>query len=239
MINASLTKPGSDEFKSGMTREEMDDYFRKNERIIHSILQNYAMPHGEADRDDMYQYASLGFFKGMATFDESLGVKLSTYCYQCAENEIKQYFRRISAQARKGTVIPLDAEAMGSEGDGNRLLLDILDVPEGGINPNTQTPEEMAEYSVLIQEVLRLCNTILTETERKVLYSSIYGHTQEETADDLHISQANVSKNLNIAKSKLLLALTEAGLIPKLQPKRPRKPRTRKNNRKNPDAESA
>ena len=88
MTSERLTKPGSDEFISGMTREEMDAYYRKNERMLHSLLSKYAMPHGEADRDDMLQLAALGFFKGMATFDASLGVKMSTYCYQCAENEV-------------------------------------------------------------------------------------------------------------------------------------------------------
>lgn len=212
--NNSLMKAGTDEFKSGMTTEEMDEYFRKNKRMIHSILNNYAMPHGEADRDDMFQYASLGFFKGMATFDPNMGVKLSTYCYQCAENEVKQYFRRISAQARSALVIPLDAEACteGSGEDG-RLLLDVLEIPEGGINPNPQTPEDAAEYSGLVQEIQRLAGTILTDIERKVLSLTVYGHTQVEIAKRLHISQANVCKNLNVAKGKLAVALEEEGFI--------------------------
>lgn len=229
MNNASLMKPGSqDEFRSGMTREEMDTYYRKNERMLHSLLNNYVMPHGEADRDDMLQCAALGFFKGMATYDETMGVKLSTYCYQCADNEVKQYFRRISAQARRATVIPLEAEVFGDEGASSRLLLDVLDVPEGGINPNPQTPEETAEYSVLLATIQRLCATILTDTERKVLALSVAGHTQMEVAGELKISQANVSKNLNIAKSKLLLALVEEDAIDVPITPKVRKPRTTK-----------
>lgn len=229
MTNASLMKPGSeDEFRSGMTREEMDEYYRKNERMLHSLLNNYVMPHGEADRDDMLQCAAIGFFKGMATYDASMNAKLSTYCYQCADNEVKQYFRRISAQSRRATVIPLEAEVFGDEGANSRLLLDVLDVPEGGINPNPQTPEETAEYSVLLQAIKRLCATILTETERKVLALSVAGHTQMEVASELGISQANVSKNLNIAKSKLLLALVEEDLIDVPFTPKTRKPRTTK-----------
>lgn len=234
--NSSLMKPGTDEFKSGMTREEMDEYYRKNERLLHSILNNYVMPHGEADREDMLQYAALGFFKGMATFDKKMGVKLSTYCYQCADNEVKQYFRRISAQARKGTVIPLEAEVFDDGGGSDsRLLLDILDVPEGGINPDNQGPETLAEYSTLVQAIQRLCKTILTEMERKVLAISVYGCTQDEIAHQLHISQANVCKNLNVAKSKLVLALVEEGLISTPKKFQESKPPRKKKSKKTPD----
>lgn len=217
MTSERLTKPGSDEFISGMTREEMDAYYRKNERMLHSLLSKYAMPHGEADRDDMLQLAALGFFKGMATFDSSLGVKMSTYCYQCAENEVKQYFRRISAKARKGTTLSLEMET-GSAGDwdGNedgRRLIDILDVPEGGINPQPQSPEDMAEYNLLVDAIREYSRTLLTDTERKILMRAVYGQTQVEIADELGVSQANVCKHVNMAKSKLIAALVSGGYI--------------------------
>lgn len=209
-----LTCPGDDfKFKSGMTREEMDEYYRENEPMLHALLKGYIMPKGEADYNDMLQCAALGFFKGMATFDPKVGVKMSTYCYQCADNEVKQYFRRAGSKSRKATVIPLDMERPGEE-DKGAFLLDILDVPEGGINPHVVTPDEHASTSEIASVIKELWNTILTDTERKVLnLVAIEQMTQNEAAAELGISQANVSKSLNYARSKMMLELERRGLV--------------------------
>lgn len=214
-----LTHPSDDkQFRSGMTREEMDEYYRQNEPMLHSLLRGYVMPHGAADYNDMLQYAAIGFFKGMATFNEKLGVKMSTYCYQCADNEVKQYFRRSSSKSRKATVIPFEMERPGEEDKGT-FLLDILEVPEGGINPHVVSPTEQAEANEIVDTIKELRRTILTDTERRVFdLVAIEQRTQNNAAEILGISQANVSKSLNYARSKIMLELENRGLVQRGKP---------------------
>lgn len=193
--------------KFSMTREEMDAYYRENESILHALLKHYNAPHGAYDYEDLLQYAAIGFFKGMKTYNPGLGTKLSTYCYQCADNEVKEFLRKCGAKRRKANVVSLDAELYGDDGK-PMSTLEGMDIEEGGINRHQVTPQEQAEADDLARQIEIIIKRDLTEMEQKVIILSARdGKTQNEIATELHTSQANISKNLNIARSKIALAL--------------------------------
>lgn len=190
-----------------MTREEMDAYYRENESILHALLKHYNAPHGAYDYEDLLQYAAIGFFKGMKTYNPQMGTKLSTYCYQCADNEVKEFLRKCGAKRRKANVLSLDAELYGDDGK-PMSSLEGVDLEEGGINHHQVTPQEQAEANDLAEQIGVIIKEKLTEMEQQVIILSARdGKTQNEIAKILHTSQANISKNLNIARAKIALAL--------------------------------
>ncbi|MBR5388522.1 MAG: SigB/SigF/SigG family RNA polymerase sigma factor [Clostridia bacterium] len=65
--------------------------FKSNTPLIKSIIRRFV---GKGvEYDDLYQIASVGFLKAIKNFDESLGVKFSTYTVPMVIGEIKRYMR--------------------------------------------------------------------------------------------------------------------------------------------------
>ena len=65
--------------------------FNSNTPLIKSIIRRFV---GKGvEYDDLYQIASIGFLKAIKNFDESLGVKFSTYTVPMIIGEIKRYMR--------------------------------------------------------------------------------------------------------------------------------------------------
>ena len=73
-----------------------DDYakekiFSENSALIKSIIRRFK--NKGVEYDDLYQIASIGFLKAINNFDESFGVKFSTYTVPMIIGEIKRYMR--------------------------------------------------------------------------------------------------------------------------------------------------
>ena len=65
--------------------------FTQNTPLIKSIIRRFA---GKGvEYDDLYQIACIGFLKAVNNFDESFGVKFSTYTVPMVIGEIKRYMR--------------------------------------------------------------------------------------------------------------------------------------------------
>ena len=65
--------------------------FTNNTPLIKSIIRRFA---GKGvEYDDLYQIACIGFLKAINNFDESFGVKFSTYTVPMIIGEIKRYMR--------------------------------------------------------------------------------------------------------------------------------------------------
>lgn len=65
--------------------------FEKNAPLIKSIVRRFR--NKGVEYDDLYQIASIGFLKAVNNFDESFGVKFSTYTVPMIIGEIKRYIR--------------------------------------------------------------------------------------------------------------------------------------------------
>ena len=62
-----------------------------NVSLVKSIVKRYL---GKGvDYDDLFQIACMGFLKAIAGFDESFGVKFSTYAVPMIAGEIKRFMR--------------------------------------------------------------------------------------------------------------------------------------------------
>lgn len=102
------------------TPEELEEFIIRNYRLIHAVLKPYR---GLDEYDDLLQEANIGFLKGIQSYDPNKKVKLTTYAYVCAKNQVKMYLRRSCAKSRSGTVVSLDASLDGDSDDEKNSLL--------------------------------------------------------------------------------------------------------------------
>ncbi len=65
--------------------------FRENEPLIRSIIRRFK--NKGIEYEDLYQIASIGFLKAINNFDESFGVKFSTYTVPMIIGELKRFMR--------------------------------------------------------------------------------------------------------------------------------------------------
>ena len=63
----------------------------ENSPLIKSVIKKYL--NKGIEFDDLYQLGSLGFLKAITNFDESFGVKFSTYAVPMIAGEIKRFIR--------------------------------------------------------------------------------------------------------------------------------------------------
>ena len=70
---------------------ERDSFICRNLGLVHACARRF---HGRGiEYDDLYQIASIGFLKAIKNYDESFGVKFSTYTVPMVIGEIKRYMR--------------------------------------------------------------------------------------------------------------------------------------------------
>ena len=79
----SLAKSGDENAKSTLIQE--------NSPLVKSVIKKYI--NKGIEFDDLYQLGSLGFLKAINNFDESFGVKFSTYAVPMIAGEIKRFIR--------------------------------------------------------------------------------------------------------------------------------------------------
>lgn len=191
------------------TSEEINDYLVKNEKLIHAMLKHYK---GCDEYDDLFQEASIGFYKGCASYRPNKGVKLSTYAYECARNQVKMYLRKGAAKFRTATVVSLDATAPDGDGSERESLLNQDWGEHDSLRPTPQSLEEI----ICQKDIMKRSMSIIEEFPREwriVIYRHMEGVPQSKTAKELGSSQANVSKILKYAICELRHQLTIRGVI--------------------------
>ncbi len=63
----------------------------ENSPLIKSVIKNFK--NRGVEYDDLYQLGCMGFLKAIQNFDESFGVKFSTYSVPMIAGEVKRFFR--------------------------------------------------------------------------------------------------------------------------------------------------
>ena len=92
-----------------------------NLRLVAHIVKKY--DHRVEDADDLISIGTIGLIKGVDTFKNSHGTRITTYCARCIENEILMYFRSNNKNNRNVSL----NDAIGYDKDGNEIaILDVL-----------------------------------------------------------------------------------------------------------------
>jgi len=198
-------------FPDPLTKEEEEFYILKaksgdsnarnilierNLRLVAHIVKKFE--HKNVEQDDLISIGTIGLIKGVDSFSNSHGTRITTYVARCIENEILMYFRSNNKNNKNISI----NESIGFDKEGNEItILDILKMPK---------PDFIEEIDV--KDNIKLLNkyiNVLNDREREIL-TKRYGLnntnelTQKAIAKELGISRSYVSRIEKRALTKIL-----------------------------------
>ncbi len=198
-------------FPDPLTKEEEDFYVEKarlgdiearniliehNLRLVAHIVKKY--DHKKEEVDDLISIGTIGLIKGIDSFSEKHGTRITTYCARCIENEILMYYR---SDKKNNKNISLN-ESVGFDKDGNEItFLDILKTPNPDFALDIHKQDNI--------ENLKQYFHVLNEREKTIIMKR-YGlnntkeQTQKEIAKEMGISRSYVSRIEKRALTKML-----------------------------------
>ena len=167
-----------------------------NLRLVAHIVKKYESRY--VDQDDLISIGTIGLIKGIDSYSNKKGTKITTYCARCIENEILMYFRSNNKFSKDISI----NESIGFDKDGNEIsILDILKVPTVDFIDDISLKEDVS----LLNKYMK----ILNDREKEILVRR-YGlnnnpeQTQKVIAKELHISRSYVSRIEKRALTKIL-----------------------------------
>ena len=167
-----------------------------NLRLVAHIAKKYAAT--QQDNEEYISIGTIGLIKGIDSFKDDKGFKLSTYCSRCIENEILMHLR--SGKKTNGDVSI--NSVIGTDKDGNDM--ELIDV----IEQEAVDPIDNIYNKVITEEMKKYIDTKLSDREKKIIYLR-YGldgkkeKTQQEVANYLNISRSYVSRIETKVQKKL------------------------------------
>ena len=198
-------------FPDPLSKEEEEEYLKKaqlgdkearnkliehNLRLVAHIVKKYE--HSKEDADDLISIGVIGLIKGIDSFSNKHGTRLTTYAARCAENEILMYFRNSKKRSKDVSL----NEPIGFDKDGNEItFLDVLKTPKPDFAMDIHNQNNIKH--------LKKYYSVLNEREKEII-DKRYGLTnekeitQKEIADSLGISRSYVSRIEKRALTKLL-----------------------------------
>ena len=167
-----------------------------NLRLVAHIIKKYESKF--VSNDDLISIGTIGLIKGVDTYSPEKGVKITTYCAKCVENEILMFFRSNNKYTKDVSM----NEVIGYDKDGGEIS--IIDVIKAS-SPDFLDEIEMKENINLVNKYL----DVLTEREKEVIVRR-YGlfnrksETQRVISKKMGISRSYVSRIEKKALEKIL-----------------------------------
>lgn len=157
--------------------------------------------------DDLISIGTIGLIKGVDTFSPDKGVRITTYCARCIENEILMYFRKNN---KYNSDISIN-DTVGFDKDGNEIMIqDIIKTD----NNNFLEDIDLKDNIKLLYKYL----DVLTPREKEIIINR-YGLnknkelTQRKISNKLGISRSYVSRIEKRALTKLLREFIKNGKL--------------------------
>ena len=123
--------------KKGST-DARNKLIEHNLRLVAHIVKKFE--HKNVDQDDLISIGTIGLIKGVDSFSNSHGTKITTYCARCIENERLMYFRTNNKNNKNISI----NESIGFDKEGNEItILDILKVPHPDFVEEIQTKDNV------------------------------------------------------------------------------------------------
>lgn len=172
-----------------LTTEEKNEYAENNMQLVHyaaSRFRNYPVSH-----DELVNVALVGFTNALNHYQSDKGTKFSTFAMTCMTNELLHALRAETKHMKNNI---LSGTSIYTDSEGNSLTVE--DTISSEMNN-----EASLEDKILLKEdhsMLREAIETLSEREQEVIKRR-YGidcepETQNQIAESLDMSQANVSK---------------------------------------------
>ena len=167
-----------------------------NLRLVAHIVKKY--DHKKDDVDDLISIGTIGLIKGIDSFSNKHGTRITTYCAKCIENEILMYYRNNKKHSKDISI----NDPFSFDKDGNEItLLDVLKTPK----PDFALDIHKQNNINLLKDYFK----VLTPREKDII-TKRYGLnntdevTQKEIAKNLGISRSYVSRIEKRAITKML-----------------------------------
>ena len=198
-------------FKDPLSAEEETYYIEKlknndnharevliehNLRLVAHIVKKYSENKDEVD--DLISIGTIGLIKGVDSFKESNGAKLTIYAARCIQNEILMHFR---ANKKSNNDVYLE-DSIGYDKEGNDVnLIDVLIQKDLDLIDYLTKKDNINELKKYLQ--------MLTPREKEIIVKR-YGlnnqkeMTQKGIAKELKISRSYVSRIEKRALTKIL-----------------------------------
>ena len=178
-------------------KEAREEYIKGNLRLVLSVIQRFSS--SSENVDDLFQIGCIGLIKAIDNFDVSQNVKFSTYAVPMILGEVRRYLRdnnsiRVSRSLRDTAYKAIYAretltkknllyEPVYSDGGDPLCVMDQ-------ISDKKNREEAWVEQLSLSEAMKRL-----PERERHIIDMRFFeGKTQTEVAEEVGISQAQVSR---------------------------------------------
>lgn len=210
----------NDVFLEPLSLEEEEDCIKKkmtgdincrNKLIEHNLrLVAHIVKKFDNDsnlNDDLISIGTIGLIKGVDTFSPDKGVRITTYCARCIENEILMYFRKNN---KYNSDISIN-DTVGFDKDGNEIMIqDIIKTD----NNNFLEDIDLKDNIKLLYKYL----DVLTPREKEIIINR-YGLnknkelTQRKISNKLGISRSYVSRIEKRALTKLLREFIKNGKL--------------------------
>lgn len=187
-----------------LTTNEKNDMALEHRKLIYYTAQMFK--NSGIDKEELESICEFGFSKALDKYDKSKGIKFTTYAVSCMKNEVLCQIRKDKSHKND---ISLNT-TLSQDKNGNELQLEEI---IHGFNTDCKSLEDhiVGEDNRAILEKI-LCE--LSDNERYIIVNR-YGFdrgiikTQKQIADDINMSQANISKIQKNALAKIRNILRE------------------------------
>lgn len=174
-----------------LTEMEKEIIAVENERLVYYVVKMFE--NSQIDPDELVNAGMVGYAKALNAFDTTREVKFSTYAINCIKNEIL-FFLRKEKKHRLNNVSLNTVLSVDKNGNGFHLEDIVAEKNNGEKSLEDRVVED--DHKRLIREAIKMLNP-----EEQYIMTYRYGldkngteKTQKQIAEDINMSQANVSK---------------------------------------------
>jgi RNA polymerase sporulation-specific sigma factor len=160
------------------------------EKIINGILKKMNLKY---HRDELFDIGMIGFVKGLNTYNDNKGTKISTYLYKCVKNEIMKQLKYENCVSRTADVVSLNV-LVGK--DEETELGDLIGYKE---------EYEKNLYKSELYRIIDCRISFMSEKQRDILYH-FYGleGCKKMSIDELAQKYNTTKQNINGIKRRLI-----------------------------------
>lgn len=185
-----------------LTKEERERYAEENMKLIGYVMKS--LYPSQVDYEELYDVGVTGYAKALVSYNKSNGAKFSTYAYNCIRNEILFFLRKEGKHINNN--ISLNNILFVDKNGNNLQLEDIVSDDEKDTGLEEQILKD-EERNILLKAINELSD------KERIIIIYRYGldrgikKTQKQLAEEINMSQANVSKIQEKAIKKLKVIL--------------------------------
>ena len=151
--------------------EERERYYLDNKKLIYRCIGEYRERSSRSklllSDDDLFQEASIAFWKAFDNYDSHTTATFKTYAYKLMDNAIKEVLRKQNASKRQIDVMATSYDAVYQGVDDDEFVTGE-NMQAVGLVPDEVSIEDLCIRNELVQMIYNIMDEIFTETEQRV-----------------------------------------------------------------------